>query len=62
MGYFGLEGTLKIIYLHLPAMGRDTSLKTRLLRASCSLAPNASREGASTCEGDHADAQGTTGL
>jgi len=43
-----LEGTFKITQFQPPAIGRDTSLWTRLLTAPSSLAWNASREGVST--------------
>ena len=44
--WFGLERTLKITEFQPPAIGRDTSLWTRLFTAPSSLALNASREGA----------------
>lgn len=37
MGWFGMEGTLEIIWCHLPAIDRDTFHWTRLLRAISSL-------------------------
>ena len=37
----GLEGTFKIIQFQPPAIGRDTSLQTRLLKAPPSLTLNA---------------------
>jgi len=46
--WFGLRGTLKIISFQPPAIGRDTSLQTRLLTAPSSLDVIASREGTST--------------
>jgi len=46
--WFGLEGTFKIISFQPPAIGRDTSLYTRLLKAPSSLAFNTSRDGASS--------------
>jgi len=39
---------LQIIQFQPPAVGRDTSLQTRLLTAPSSLALSASREGTST--------------
>ena len=46
--WFGLEGTFKTMQYLSPAIGRDTSLQSRLLTAPSSLALNISREGAST--------------
>jgi len=46
--WFGLEGTLKIISFHPPAIGRDPFHQTRVLRAPSSLALNPDREGAAT--------------
>jgi len=40
-----LEGTLKIIWFHPPAMSRDIFHQTRLLRAPSSLALSTAREG-----------------
>ena len=44
----GWKGPLRSYSSNPPAIGRDTSLQTRLVRAPFSLALNASREGAST--------------
>ena len=46
--WFRLEGTLKPIQFHPPAMGRDTSHQPRLPKAPSSLALSTSRDGAST--------------
>ena len=46
--WFGLEGTLKIIWFQPPAMGRDTFHQPRLLRAPSNLALSTAREGAAT--------------
>jgi len=43
-----LEGTSQIISFQPPAMGRDTSHQTRLLKAPSNLALNTAREGAAT--------------
>ena len=48
MQRFEVEKTLKPTQLHPPAMGRDTSHQTRLLKAPSSLAMKTSRDGAST--------------
>ncbi|PKU29536.1 zinc finger ccch domain-containing protein 11a [Limosa lapponica baueri] len=46
--WFGLEGTLKIIQFQPPALGRDTSHHTRVVKAPSNLALNPSRDGAAT--------------
>ena len=46
--WFGLEGTLKIIWFHPPAMSRDISHQPRVLSAPSNLALSTAREGAAT--------------
>ena len=46
--WFGLEGTLKVIWFNPPAMSRDIFHQTRVLRAPSSLALNPAREEAAT--------------
>jgi len=48
MEWFGLEGTLQIIWFQPPAMGRDTFHQSRVLRAPSNLVLNTAREGAAT--------------
>jgi len=47
-GWFGLEGTLQIIYFHPYALGRDCFPQPRVLRAPSNLALSTAREGPST--------------
>jgi len=46
--WFGLEGTLKIIWSNPPAMGRDPFHQPEVLPAPSSLALNPAREGPAT--------------
>ena len=48
MEWFGLEGTLKLIWFQPPAMSRDIFHQPRVLRAPSNLALNPAREGAAT--------------
>ena len=45
---FGLEGTLRIIWFHPPAISRDIFPQPRVLRAPSNLALSTAREGPST--------------
>jgi len=46
--WVGLEGTLEIFWFQPPAISRDISHQTRVLRAPSSLALSPAREGAAT--------------
>lgn len=46
--FFGVEGTLKIILVQIPAMSRDTFCYPRLLRAPNNLAMDTSRDEVAT--------------
>jgi len=48
MEWFGLEGTLKLLWFQPPAMSRDVSHQPRVLRAPSNLALSTAREGAAT--------------